>query len=96
MQAVKRIEIVIDALELPRMIKLIEPLAPGYTVIQNVSGKGHRGERHADQITSVLANAMILIACAPEQVEPITKAVRPLLKAFGGLCLVSDAQSLLH
>lgn len=97
MERVKRVEIVLDQVELPRALKMLEALGvPGYTVIRDVAGFGHRGRRAGDQVTDVLRNAIILIACPPDMVPAIAKTIRPVLKQFGGICLVSDADSLIH
>ena len=97
MQTIKRIEIVVDAVQLDRMIGLIEKAgASGYTIIKDVAGQGHRGTRGADQPTDVLRNVMIIVAADVETTQKIADALRPLLKRFGGVCLVSDAQWLIH
>lgn len=97
MQAVKRLEIVTDTLALERVLQLLADAGvSGYTVIRNAEGKGHRGLRSGDDVTRVFQNSYVLVACTPEQVEQVVAAVRPVLKRVGGICLVSDAQWVLH
>ncbi len=98
MQAVKKVEIIIDYLELPRLLELIhkESTAVGYTVIKEVVGSGRRGERTGDGFSGELTNSYILIACSEDEAQRIVEIVRPVLKRYGGVCLVSDAMLVEH
>ncbi len=96
-RAVQRIEIVIDAPHLPRMLRALTAAgAPGYTVVPGATGQGDRGEQRGDDVSGVSSNAYVLVAAEPDRVQPILDAVRPLLAAYGGLCLISEAQWLEH
>lgn len=97
MQAVKRVEIVTDTIELDHVLALLEAAGvSGYTVIRNAEGKGHRGVRSGDDVTRVFQNSYVLVACTAEQVDKVVTAIRPVLKRIGGICLVSDALWVLH
>ncbi len=97
MRQVKRIEIVIDSVELPKLLKLLDARGvSGYTVIRDVAGKGGRGERMGDDLTDVFRNSYVMTACPESQLAEVVEGVRPLLERFGGVCLVSDAQWLIH
>lgn len=97
MRPVKRIEIVIDSLELHKLLRSLEQVGvSGYTVIQDAAGTGDRGARAGDQLSDVLKNSYVITACPEEQLQPLIDAIRPLLKRFGGICLVSDAQWIVH
>lgn len=97
MRAVKRLEIVIDALQLGRLRSALDQAGlSGYTVLPTAHGRGERGVRGGDELTDALKNAYVLAACAPEQLEQVVEAVRPMLKRFGGVCLVSDAMWVEH
>lgn len=97
MKPIKKIEIVTDALELQKVVKLLEESGlSGYTVIREVTGKGGRGVRADDELTGVFKNSYVLTACEEEHVSRVVEAIRPVLKRFGGICLVSDAQWIIH
>lgn len=94
---VKKIEIVVDSVGLPEILRLLDAKeASGYTILRDATGKGERGLRAGDELSDVFKNAYVMTACPPEQVAPIIEAVRPILKKFGGVCLVSDAEWVLH
>ncbi len=98
MQAIKKVEIIIDYLESPRLLERIqkEGMAVGYTVIKEVVGSGGRGERTGDGFLGELTNSYILIACSEDEAKRIVEIVQPILKRFGGVCLVSDAMWVKH
>jgi len=97
MRPVKRVEIVVDSVELPRVLRLMEARGlSGYSVIGGVTGKGERGVRSGDDLTDVFRNSYVLAACTEEELPALVEAVRPVLKRYGGICLVSDAQWILH
>ncbi len=97
MQAAKKIEIVCDTLEVKNVVKLLEAIGvSGYTIIRDVVGKGGRGIRRGDDLTDVFKNSMILTVCNAEQIPEVVDAIRPILKRFGGICLISDTHYVLH
>lgn len=97
MQAIKRVEIVTDSLEMEEVIDMVESLGiAGYTLIRDVLGKGERGVQSGDELTGVFKNSLLLVACKDEEVVGLVEAIRPMLKKRGGICLVSDAQWVNH
>lgn len=97
MMPVKKIEIIVDELEMPNVLKLLDAAGvSGYTVIKDATGKGDRGLREGDDLTGVFANSYVMTACPAEKLDLIVESVRPILKQRGGVCLVSDAQWIVH
>lgn len=97
MQNVKRVEIITDALEMREVTRVLDAQGvSGYTVIPNVVGKGERGAQSGDDLTGVFQNSLVITACSPERVEALVESIRPILKRRGGVCLVSDAQWVIH
>jgi nitrogen regulatory protein PII len=97
MMPVKKIEIIVDALELPTVLKLLDAAGvSGYTVIRHATGKGERGNRDGGELSGTFINSYVMTACPPEQVPSVVESIRPILKRYGGICLVSDAEWLIH
>ncbi len=89
---VKRIEMVLNQDVIEEIAQKLDALGvSGYTMIREVLGRGERGLRSGVGL-GVFQYHLLLLACEDAQVEPITEMVRPYLKRFGGMCLVSDAQ----
>ncbi len=97
MKHVKRLEIIIDAPELPTLLALLRAKGvSGYTVISPVTGSGGRGYRRNDEPGGGSGNACVLTAVSNEQAEEVIESIRPVLKRRGGICLVTDAQLVIH
>lgn len=97
MEHVKRIEIVTLSLEIGRLCRALERAGvTDYTVIDDARGKGDRGVRGNDELSNVFKNSLLLTTCDPENLDRALDAIRPILERFGGVCLVSDAQYLVH
>jgi len=97
MQNVKRVEIITNALEMREVCAVLEAHdVTGYSVIGAVTGRGDRGVQGGDELSGAFSNSYLLTACAPERVEEVVEAIRPILRQNGGICLVSDAQWVIH
>jgi nitrogen regulatory protein PII len=98
MQAIKKVEIIIEYMELAQLLEVLkkEALAVGYTVIKEAFGAGGRGEMAGDGLSGEFTNSYLLIACSEDEAKRIVEIVRPILKRFGGVCLVSDAMWVKH
>lgn len=97
MERVKKVEIITTSLELDKVLDTLNSLnVSGYSVIRNVIGKGGRGIADDDIEMSVLSNVYVMTTCPPENVQNLVDNIRPILKKFGGVCLVSDAEWIIH
>ncbi|BBD61905.1 nitrogen regulatory protein P-II [Nostoc sp. HK-01] len=97
MEAIKKIEIVTNSLEITKVIEILEKVGvSGYTVIEDVTGKGDRGKVFNDLETHVLTNGYVISVCTHEQEQKLVTAIEPILKKFGGVCIVSDAKWIAH
>jgi nitrogen regulatory protein PII len=94
---VKRIELVIEAVEKPRVISTLKSInIHHYTIYKHVGGYGERGPRDDLAFGEKFENVTFVIACPENQLNLIIEALRPILKSFGGMCLVSDALWVIH
>jgi nitrogen regulatory protein PII len=65
--------------------------ATGYTIIGNVSGKGHHGVREAHFMFSEQESLEMIRTVVPEdKVEPILAGLRPLFERHSGVMFVAD------
>ncbi len=91
--SMKRIEIVIDEDSLEDLLGLCRSAGVrGYTFMKHAGGLGSRGERLPDAYVLEEKNAVVILACEEKQAERVITALRPKLKDFGGMCLVSDCE----
>ncbi|MBI1284745.1 MAG: transcriptional regulator [Thiobacillus sp.] len=95
MKPVKRIEIVIEEIELENVIRELDFIGVvGYTIVPRAGGRGERGVRY--ESVQGLGNVLLTIACDEAQANRVIEAMRPILRRYGGVCLVSDAMWVIH
>lgn len=95
MKPIKRIEIVIEEIELDNVIEELDRIGVvGYTIVPGAEGRGERGLRY--ESLQGLGNVLMTIACDEMQATQVIEAIRPILKRYGGVCLVSDAMWVIH
>lgn len=89
----KKVEIVIEAAGLNRMIRIVEEAgATGYTVIPAVIGKGRRGLRDEAHVSDVFRNALVIVVTSHDVARRIVDTSRRLLDRYAGILFVSDVE----
>jgi nitrogen regulatory protein PII len=96
MHSVKRVEIVSDSAELPKIISALEKSGVrSYTAVRNVAGRLPGGINSDDMAVTTLDNVYLLAFCTTEQLKPLIEVIKPILNKFGGACYVSDAMEII-
>ena len=89
----KKIEIVVEAARVQKILAMLEAEgAKGYTIIPQVSGKGHRGIRDEAHVSDVFRNVLIIVIAAEDVAERIIQNAQPLLENYAGIIYVTDIQ----
>ncbi len=97
MEQVKKIEIITNTLEIEKVLRILDKVGvSGYTVIEDVTGKGDRGRVIDDLETEALTNGYVMSICTEDQEHKVVEAIKPILKKYGGVCIVSDAKWIVH
>ena len=97
MKVVQRVEIITGQQELPQVLTALEACGvTGYAMLRNVLGKGDKKVYSFDSISGEIENVMIVTTIADDSLNKLIESLRPILKRFGGSCLVSDAMWVIH
>lgn len=88
----KEIKIIIEGEHLKFVSDLLDKVkATGYTVISNISGKGHHGFHEGHLMFNDTSSQVMVFTVVPEErVEPILAALSPLFDRHSGSMFVSD------
>ncbi|HZP36132.1 MAG TPA: P-II family nitrogen regulator [Methylomirabilota bacterium] len=88
----KEVRVVVAGNHLAFVTDLLEKVhATGYTIIGNVSGKGHHGIREAHFTFNDQQSLVMVMTVVPEEkVEPILAGLRPLFSRHSGVMFVYD------
>jgi len=88
----KEIRIVIQGEHLKFVTDLLDKVqATGYTIVHNISGKGHHGFHTAHPMFNEMDSLVMLMTVVPqEKVEPILAGLKPIFDRYTGVMFVSD------
>ena len=92
----KRVDLILSERELDSVIKAIDAAgAPGYSVMKHVTGKGPHGSvSEAMDFSGLGANAHVIVFCEAEILPQLRQGIQPLLRYYGGVAYVADAEPL--
>jgi len=88
----KEIRIIIQGEHVKFATDLLDAIkATGYTIIHNISGKGHHGFHTAHPMFNDMDSLVMLMTVVPqEKVEPILAGLKPVFERYTGVMFVSD------
>ena len=88
----KEIRIVVEGDQMKFVTDLLDRVgATGYTIINNVSGKGHHGFHEGHLLFNDTSSQLIVFTVVPEdRVEPILAGLTPLFNKHSGAMFVTD------
>ena len=88
----REIKIVVQGEHLKFVTDLLDRVgATGYTIINNVSGKGHHSFHESHLFFNDTSSLVIVFTVVPdERVEPILAGLSPLLNKHAGTMFVTD------
>jgi nitrogen regulatory protein PII len=88
MHLVKRLEMMVDAPEMNKIVKCLEKIGvSNYTVIPNAHSKKNKDD---DLALTGLGNVYIISYCSEEQIKMVVENIKPILSKFGGNLYISD------
>ncbi|HET6466373.1 MAG TPA: P-II family nitrogen regulator [Nitrospiria bacterium] len=92
LHTMKEIRIVIQGEHVKFATDLLDAIkATGYTIIHNISGKGHHGFHTSHPMFNEMDSLVMLMTVVPqEKVEPILAGLKPLFDRYTGVMFVSD------
>lgn len=92
----KRVDLILSERELETVLRAIDAAgSTGYTVTKHVTGRGpHGAVSEGMDFSGLGANAHVIVFCEPQVLEPLRRAVKPLLERYGGVGYVADATAL--
>ena len=89
----KRVELVVETARAKAIIEMIDAAgAKGYTVLQDVAGKGNRDIRDEAHLTGLFSNTLIIVIAAEDVARRIVERSQPLLENYAGIVALSDVE----
>ncbi len=88
----KEVKIIVEGEHLSYVTDLLDSIGiSGYTIVPNISGKGHHGLHVSNPMTNEMEGLVMLLTVTPEdKIDPILAGLNPIFEKYTGLILVSD------
>lgn len=96
MKNMKKVELVIEAVYINRLLELFKKHGiNGYTIIKDIEGRGGHGVKMADDVSDVFSNIYVFTVCEEEIFLSMKEKIRAFVKKYGGKCIITDAMVIL-
>lgn len=88
----KEIKIIVQGDHLRMVTDILDRVkASGYTIIKNISGKGHHGFHEGHLMFNATSSLVMVLTVVPEEVvDAILSGLSPLFEKYSGAMFVSD------
>ncbi len=88
----KKLEIIIESVERRKVCRLLEELnVNGYTIINDVFGKGSQFTRSGSELSDIMKNSMIIVVETEDMINKIIETLkREVLNFYSGKLFLSD------
>ena len=97
MEALKKVEVVISSLDAQEVIRVFDKYGhSAYTRVEDITGSGERGTQDGPGLARAFSNDLLIFVVSEPVFEKAKEEIRLLMEDYGGMCLVSDVQSLIH
>lgn len=88
----KKLEIIIESVERRKVCRLLEELnVCGYTIIDDVLGKGSQVTRSGSELSDIMKNSLIIVVETEEVINKIIDLLKKeVLNYYSGKLFISD------
>ena len=96
LHAMKEIKIIIEGEHMHFVTDVLDRIkASGYTIFNNLSGKGHSGFHEGHMMFNDTSSLLMVLTVVPEEkLDPILSGIKPFLERHSGSLFVIDASVL--
>lgn len=89
----KKLEIIIEAVERRRVCKILDEVGvSGYTVIDDLQGRGKTGSKNASDLSNILKSSMIIVVDEEQIINTAIGKLKEVFKYYSGKMFLSDIQ----
>ena len=89
MDALKKLEIIIEKRDLSKVLDVLEELSVAqYYVLKDVTGKDNKGIKHGDDLNDVFKNCIVTTISKSELIDHIKVRLNEVFIKWSGICIV--------
>ncbi len=88
-----KLEIIVDQLNVPQIIKILEKQGlRSYTLFRGLTGSGEQGDKDGEGLSGLFTNAMVVVACEEHEALSSKDELEKFLNKIGGICMITSIQ----
>jgi nitrogen regulatory protein PII len=90
----KKLEIIIESVERRKVCRLLDQLnVSGYTIIDNVLGRGSHFTRSGSELSDIMKNSLIIVIESDEVISKVIDVMKnEVLNFYSGKLFLSDVE----
>jgi nitrogen regulatory protein PII len=87
----KKLEIIIESVERKRVCRILDEVGViGYSIIDDVQGRGKTGPKYAQDLSNILKSSMIIVVDEDDKINAAIEKLRDVFKFYSGKMFLSD------
>lgn len=89
----KKLEIIIEAVERRRVCKILDDVGvKGYTIIDDVQGRGKTGHRRGSELSNIMKSSIIIVVDEEKIILNAIDKLKEVMKYYAGKLFLSEVQ----
>lgn len=87
----KKLEIIIESVERNRVCRILDEAGvSGYSIIDDVRGRGKTGSKSAQELSNILKSSIIIVVDKEEKISNVIEKLKEVFKFYSGKMFLSD------
>lgn len=89
----KKLEIIIESIERKKVCRILDEAGvKGYSIIDDVQGRGKTGPKYAQDLSSILKSSLIIVIDEEEIIHKAIDSLKEVFKYYSGKMFLSDVK----
>ncbi|GMU94547.1 MULTISPECIES: P-II family nitrogen regulator [Ignavibacterium] len=87
----KKLEIIIESVERRRVCRILDEVGvKGYTIIDDIQGRGKTGPKSAQDLSNILKSSLIIVVDEESTIIKAIEQLKEVFKYYSGKMFLSD------
>ncbi|MEP0860528.1 MAG: hypothetical protein HRF52_03720 [Ignavibacterium sp.] len=87
----KKLEIIIESVERKRVCRILDEVGvKGYSIIDDIQGRGKTGPKYAQDLSNILKSSMIIVVDEESTINKAIEKLKEVFKYYSGKMFLSD------
>ncbi|AFH50328.1 Hypothetical protein IALB_2625 [Ignavibacterium album JCM 16511] len=89
----KKLEIIIESVERKKVCRILDEVGvKGYSIIDDIQGRGKTGPKYAQDLSNILKSSLIIVVDEDETIQKAIDKLKEVFKYYSGKMFLSDVK----